>query len=181
VILRHIAYGSIVLALVPLSPGSSQSRDSSTTDRPQTFSVRIRRDAVPYRGVIAAPVDRVWRALPEAFKDLGYPGGPSTNPDEHLYLTRSLTIRGRLYEGEANSDYLDCGRTPAGQLAADFYEVQFAVLAWLAPQDGVTAIEVVIDGTARDRAQSSNSVFCTGKGRIEAALIEQLKARVFRR
>ena len=142
------------------------------------FAVWVRSDAPPLRRVLPAPVEAVWAALPDAFIALGFPGGPSAR-GERMYLTPSMTVRGALYQGELNSVYLDCGRTAAGGLAADVYAINFAILARLTPQDSThTLVEVLVDGTARDRGQSSNSIFCTGTGRLETALVQRLETRI---
>ena len=158
-----------VLTWFPLAAAVAQEPKS------KSFSVWVRRDAAPVRRVVAAPLETVWDVLPNAFRDLGYSGGRSAREGERIFLTPSLTIKGRLYEGELNSDYLDCGRTAAGQFAADVYEVRFAILARLVPERDSTSVEIVIDGTARDRTQSSNAVFCTGTGKIETALLQGLE------
>lgn len=164
------------LTCLPLVAAVAQKRE------PESYSVWVRRDAVPVRRLLAAPVEQVWEVLPQAFRALGYSGGRSAREGEMIVLTPSLTIKGRLYEGELNSDYIECGRTAAGQFAADVYEVRFAVLARLQPEgDSSTSVEVVIDGTARDRTQSSNAVFCTGTGKIEAALLQILEERLSKR
>jgi hypothetical protein len=164
------------LGLVACATNASSNAGTSR-DR-ETFAVSFRSDAAPAKRVLPAPVQAVWAALPQVFADLGYPGGPSARPEERVYLTRSLTVRGRLYEGDLNSDYLDCGRTPAGPPAADTYEITFAILARLTPRaTDSTLVEVLVDGRARDRTQSSNPVFCSGTGRLEAALLQRLEAR----
>src|SRR5438094_691077 len=105
--------------------------------------------------------------------------GASAREAERVYLTPSLRIHGRLYRGELNSVYIDCGHAVGGGHAADSYEVTFAMLVRLTPQDGGRSlVEVVIDGTARDRTLNlSNPVFCTGTGRLETEFLQRLEAR----
>lgn len=160
--------------------GGAATSQSTEREKGQTYVVWVRSDAIPVTRVVSAPLETVWSTLPQAFTDLGYSGGPAMHARERVFLTTSLTVRGRLYDGEMNSSYLDCGRTPASQLAADFYAINFAILARVTPQDGGTRVDVVIDGTARDRGQSTNAVFCTGTGRIERALLDRLEARLNR-
>jgi hypothetical protein len=144
----------------------------------ETYSVAFRGDALPVRRVVAAPVDIVWAALPDAFADLGYHAGPSARSGERLYFTPAMLLHGLLYKGKRNSLYLDCGRTLTG-LAADEYEITFAILARVSPRDDAnTIVEILVDGTARDRTSSSNSVFCTGTGVIEAGLLRHLEERL---
>ena len=132
----------------------------------------FREGAIPLRKVIALPLEQAWAAAPGAFAQLGFPGGKSVQRD-HVYLTPELRIKGRLFTGENNSIYIDCGQTAGGMIAADVYEIRFAILArFTATSDSTTLAEVVLDGAARDRNTSSTHVFCTGTGRIEAGLID---------
>jgi hypothetical protein len=173
VVLRLVLCGSL---LAGCATGSSGKEASSRNG--DTFAVRFRTDAPPAKRVIPAPVPVVWAAMPQAFADMGYPGGPSARPDERVYLTRPLTIQGQLYNGERNSDYLNCGQTPVGTLAADEYEVKFAIVARVSAFDAdSTLVEVLVDGTARDRTRFTSVVNCAGTGRLEAALLQRLEKR----
>ena len=174
---------SLVLVLVlcgaPLAgcATGSSGREASSRNG-EVFAVRFRTGAPPAKRVLPAPVPVVWAAVPQAFADMGYPGGPSARPDEMVYLTRPLTIDGQLYNGERNSDYLDCGQTPVGTLAADTYEIKFAIVARVSALDAdSTLVEVLVDGTARDRGRFTSPVNCSGTGRLEAALLQRLEKR----
>jgi hypothetical protein len=173
----------VVLPLVlcgPLLAGcatGSSGREASSRNG-ETFAVRFRTGAPPAKGVLPVPVPVVWAAVPQAFADMGYPGGPSARPDERVYLTRPLTVQGQLYNGELNSLYLDCGQTPVGAPAADTYEIKFAILARVSALDAdSTLVEVLVDGTARDRGRFTTPVNCSGTGRLEAALLQRLEKR----
>ena len=145
----------------------------------ETFQVLFRRDVVPARRVLQATQEVVWAVLPQVFADLGYPSGPSARAAERVYLTPPLKIRGRLYDRERNSAYLDCGRAPAGGEAADMYEITFAIMARLRPMDASrTLVEVFVDGTALERTTSADVVSCTSTGRLEAAVPQRLATRI---
>ena len=167
----------VVLGGLGLAGCASSGGGASSAPRAgPTYSVAFRSDALPVRRVVAAAPDSVWAALPRAFSAMGYPGGPSTRSGERWYLTPAMTpTGGTIYQGKQNSLYLDCGRSRTG-LAADEYEIAFAILARIFPQrDGGTLVEILVDGTARDRTSSSNSVFCSGTGVIEGALLDRLE------
>jgi len=96
-----------------------------------------------------------------------------------VYLTPPLNIQGRLYDRERNSAYLDCGRAPAGGDAADMYEITFAIMARVTGNDaGRTLVEVFVDGTAHERTTSADVVSCMSTGRLEAAFLQRLAARI---
>jgi hypothetical protein len=153
------------------------------TQTGERFTVWVRADAQPWRWTIALPVDKVWAVLPDAFKDLGYPGGPRTGGGDLIYLTPPLKVNDRLYQEDANSLYLNCGSTSAGAPVADKYQVVFAILSKVTPRPGGTGgsdVDIVIDGTARDWSGSERSVpvYCTGTGRLETAIFELLEKRL---
>src|SRR5882672_1465116 len=131
---------SVVLLLVlcgPLLAGcatGSSGREASSRNG-ETYAVRFRTGAPPAKRILPAPVPVVWAALPQAFVDMGYPGGPSARPDEMVYLTRPLTIDGQLYNGERNSDYLDCGQTLLCSQQKTAYEIKFAIVARVSALD----------------------------------------------
>ena len=144
-----------------------------------SFTVWFRSDAAVARRVIPASVEAVWAVLPQVFVGLGYPGGPSIRAGEREYMTPTLKIHDHLYEGDLNSLYLNCGHTSTGTPVADAYAITFAILARVTPQDsGRSLAEVMIDGTARDRAERSNPVSCTGTGRLETVILQRLEAGV---
>lgn len=143
------------------------------------FAAWYRRDAVPVRRVLRAPIETAWAVLPQVFVELGYPSGPHVYAEERVYVTPTLKINGRLYAGDLNSLYLDCGHTPEGEPAADVYSIAFAIMTRLTRQDAVSTIaEVIVDGTARDRVERSGGVPCTGTGKLEAAILQRLEAGI---
>ena len=142
----------------------------------QIFSVEYREDAVPVRRVMPFPVNSVWAALPEAFTALGYPGAPSVDPAERVFLTPYLKVRDRLYAAEPNSLYFSCARANNVAAAADAWMITFAILVRLVPEgDGQTAVDVILDGNATDRSERTMSVSCTGTGRLEGALLDLIE------
>lgn len=165
----------IVVALT--SCGPPKRLDQDLQGKEKEFAVWFRADVSHVRRVLPASVDAVWQVLPSAFEFLRFPGAPSRYPDEHVYATPQLKIERRLYEGEANSVYLRCGHTPDGVPAADEYQVIFAIMTRLSPHaNGGTEIDIVVDGTAQDMTERSNSLRCYGTGRLEEAILERVEA-----
>src|SRR5262245_13630708 len=141
------------------------------------YTVVLRDDAAHFRRVLRAPVDSVWGFVPQVFKTLNFPGAPSVHANEYVYLTPTLKIEHRLYEGESNYLYLHCGFTSGGVPAADVFQVTFAIIARLLPQsDGTTEIDIVVDGTAQDLAVQRTAVRCDGTGRFEAIIFQRMEA-----
>lgn len=139
-------------------------------------TVRIRHDAVVVARDYSVSVDQLWAVLPGAFADLGYQGAPAK---DRLYLTPSLTVRGRLDPKVPNATFLNCGRTTAGGQAANEYEVTFTVLARArARAAGTSRLEVIVDGWASDRASRSGGNFCSGTGQIEESIFQAAERRL---
>jgi hypothetical protein len=160
---------------------SSRSPESSQgpLETPDRFSILIRSDAPVFRTVLPVPLDQAWEMLPAVYRELGYPGAPASNTRDHVYITPNMAIRGRLYPGEHNSNYLDCGTTVTGA-RADMYEVHFVMITRLrAGKDGETVVETVVDGRARDRSVSGTVVPCTGAGKLEKAVADLLRRKLY--
>jgi len=178
---RNYARVLLALGLVPLAACATGSGHAASAPQgARTTTVWFRRDLIPLSRVVAAPVERVWAALPQSFAELGFPSSPSAREAEWIYLTPSLRIHGELYKGELNSVYIDCGHSAVGGHAADSYDVTFAMLARLTPQEGgTTLVQVVVDGTARDRTLIlSNPVSCGGTGRLERDFLQRLEGHI---
>lgn len=111
------------------------------------------------------------------FKELGYPGAPSARHD-HVFLTPYLNVRGKLYPGEFNAKYLNCGQAASYTPAADTYEITFVIVTFIDKQTGGgSRVRVLVDGNARARGQSSNSVPCRGTGVLEKAIADLIALR----
>lgn len=152
-----------------------------TTEAPERFNVVFRDNGAQRYDTIPAPIDSVWRRMPDAYREIGLPGAAASGPDL-VYLTPHLELNARpLYQGERTSDYIDCGSSAAVGERADYYSVTFVLISRLRPVDeNRTLIESLIDGHAQSGGNMSNSVPCFGKGRLERQLAGILK-RPFRR
>jgi hypothetical protein len=176
---RHLVLVALTLSTGCASGGSGGRRAAgSAPGDGESFVVRVREDAVAVTRDLPVSVEAAWAAVPGAFADLGYQGGPSATKGERLYLTPPLKIRGRLYPDASNATYIDCGRAGPGGPAADEYSVTFAVLARVVPgPDGGSTVRVTVDGVARERTGSSTAVHCRGTGRLEQRFADAVARR----
>jgi len=159
--------------------GCASAGGSGQVDGGKTYRVRYRPEEAKVTQHLDATASETWSVLGAAFHDLGYKGGPSVSGDEHLYMTPTLRVTGRLYEGEWNSAYLDCGRTPAGGSAAESYELHFAVLVWVdADKPSGSTVRILVDGWGNDRAHATVDVPCGGTGRLEAGFLQAIQQRL---
>jgi hypothetical protein len=161
----------------PQGPGAPGGPGSGLgVSKEKMLSAWFRQDSSHFQGVVRAPMDSVWRLLPSAFQSLHFPGAASVYTDDRVYVTPPLKIERRLYPGESNSLYLDCGFTATGQPAADEYRVIFAMMARLLPHSsGGTRVDIIVDGAANNMAERMPPVHCTGTGRLEAVVFSILE------
>ena len=144
---------------------------------PERFTTVFRGDVEPHREVIPAPIERVAEQVPGAYELMGLPVALASNTEELMFITPALRISGTLYEGERNSDYINCGRGVNGP-RADTYEVEFALYTTLKPdENGFTVVETALSGFAGDRTTRSGDVACAGTGRLERDIARVLRSR----
>ena len=159
--------------------GCASAGGSSQVRGEKTFRVRYRPEEAKVTQHLEATAAETWSVLGAAFQDLGYKGGPSASAAEHLYMTPTLRVAGRLYEGEWNSAYLDCGRTPDGRPAAESYELYFAVLVWVdADKPSGSTVRILVDGWGNDRAHATVDIRCGGTGKLEDGFLKAIQARL---
>ena len=173
-------FGSVMIALLMLTAATTAYGQNAPVRKKEreAFTIRVRDDLnIPEFQIRQTPED-VWKALPDVYEELGYPGSPASS-DEYVFITPYMNIRGRLYDGERNSKYLDCGTSPAGSPAADVYDVTFVIVTMVEPHpEGGSRLRVLVDGNARDKAISTNSVPCHGKGLLDTGIAQFLEQRM---
>lgn len=158
--------------------GGSPSRPGPL-ELPDRWEVRFRADVLPYRTVVPAPIERVAPEVEEVYRLMGLAAARATNTEDLLFITPNLRITGRLYEGEWNSDYLDCGEGFGGQ-RANTDEIRFAAYTRLTEEvPGETVVETQLGGTAvpREGVASTGSAYCSGTGKLEQRISDLLRAR----
>jgi len=168
--IRRVSSLSMTALLIACARAAAPAPDAG-----ETSELRTRRNLAVTSERVSASSSRIWKAMPSAFKALGYEGKASAT-EEMTFVTPPLRITGRLYDDELNSKYLDCGRTPAGGLAADLYGVTFAVFVKVVPVVAdASMIEARIDGVARTRNETSGRNRCFGTGKLEKVFIDAIK------
>lgn len=166
----------------PGSPPTGSAAPAPATMRVSTpggnFNIRVRPDEMRSTFIVAAPIDRVWRALPAAFDSLGVPGGV-LDAAARRFGSTGFRVRRRLGT-VAVSRYFDCGQTQIGE-NADEYDVQVQVVATLSPGTaGTTNVEILLDALARPVAFSQGYQACSTRGTLDARLVERLRAELTR-
>jgi hypothetical protein len=167
---------SILMSVVSLA-GCASSGNQAAAPSGAAFWVKARSEKTPFARVINAPVQQVAQHVAPVITGMGFPGAFAGGP-EFIYITKQLDVKSRLYEGEKNSAYFECGETSVGTLIADNYSITFTLLAHLsATADGKTNAEVLLDASARDPSQAGTNVPCRGTGKLENTVLQALAAR----
>jgi hypothetical protein len=168
-------YAVPVVAIMTIACASA-SKESGTPSG-AAFWLRARSEKVPFSRVINATADQTAKILATTFADMGYPG--SFAKGTNVFVTRQFDVKGRLYEGELNSAYFDCGHSAVGSVVADEYTLSFVVAAHLEPATNTTTqVEVLLDASARALTQSGTALPCRGTGKLENLILAGLAARV---
>lgn len=142
------------------------------------LNIRVRPDEMRSSFIVAAPLDRVWRALPAAFDSLGIPGGV-VDAAARQFGSAGFRVRRRLGTVPL-SRYFDCGQTQIGE-NADEYDVQLQVIATLRTGTaGTTNVEMFLDALARPVAFSQGYQACGTRGTLDVRLVERIRAEITR-
>jgi hypothetical protein len=162
----------IVVTSLALACASS-GEEAASLDR---YEVRYRADARGPRYTFNSPPEQIVAALPDVYGFFGFPGSLTSDRNQMLFISPNARAEGRIYNDAANSQYLDCGTAMGATPRADTHVVEFAIITRVVPlETGGSEIEVIIDGTARDRAHNSTAVPCKGTGRLESELATRLR------
>ncbi|HEX7119062.1 MAG TPA: hypothetical protein VF212_09755 [Longimicrobiales bacterium] len=125
--------------------------------------------------LVWAPMEHVWGRLPQVYAALGLEAGV-IDAASKVYGTRQQRLGSRL-AGERPSEFLDCGRTPAGAEAADIYSLTLSVDTTLEEDGEATIIRTRIGALARPRTASASMVTCTSTGALEAIIARLIGAK----
>ncbi len=179
--MRHVIIAAPVLlsALVACATAGTSGGVSGQPGAETLAQIQFRDKEVKVSQHVDPTPDDAWKVLGPAFQDLGYKGGFSGSGNERVYMTSWLRLPGALYEGEANSAYFECDRSPLGIPTADTYELTFAVFAQVAPDAPTgSVVRILVNGTGRDRANPSAMVSCAGTGKLETMFMQAIQRRL---
>ena len=171
---RNSAAWTAMLALVTVACASSS--EPNTTPTPQLtersvsisgageYGMTIFNEAGVAARTVGVPWRLVWGALEDAYAAMEV---EVTYADPATRQMGNTGYRVRRIEGQRVSTYLDCGMGLTGA-NADNYDVTLSIMTRLDPAAGdSTRIETTVDGSAKARATSGNSVHCRSKGELE--------------
>jgi hypothetical protein len=159
------------------APGSGSSETARIVGSAGEGTVHaISTGSAPIAGAttIAAPADKLWRALPAAYDSLGIPRSV-IDASGRLIGNRGLQVRRQLANVRL-SKYIDCG-SPQARPSADFYDVNLSVVTQLEVIDpGDTRVVTTVDAMARPVSFSGEYIRCATTGEIESRISRMLDA-----
>jgi hypothetical protein len=181
--MRPFAVASIVLLSACASsqgtagaPPTEQTVHVSTATGSTGSTMSLTSGDDPSQRTIAAPVSRIWDALPAVYETLGLPI-TDRNVQAHSMGTTSFMVRRRLGDAPL-SRYLDCGDTQ-GSPSANSYEVVLSVATSLTPAtNDSTAVSTNVTAMARPVFVSGEYVNCGSTRALEKRFFDLLSVEL---
>lgn len=165
----------LALLLAACAGGSTGVRSfESPLGVSRDIPVENRREMPLHSSRIRGAPEALAEEVPAIYRYLGLDAAAASSGDPLTFFTPPMTISGLLYEGERNSDYIDCGSAMQGK-RADLYEVRFALVTRLAADGEETLVQTRLEGLARDRYTNEAPVVCGGTGKLEGEIAELLR------
>ncbi len=174
----HPSATLLLLALAGCAGGGLQTGSSGpSTTRMETggggFEITAARDERVATHDVLAPADRVWAALPAAYRAVGLAGGV-VSQGERVFGTPLMRSRGRL-AGERAARFLNCGSNPIGAPAANLYDLEATVrTAVQTNPDGTTRLELRVEAVAAPPAGGTRAQ-CTSTRVLEDRIATQVR------
>lgn len=136
-----------------------------------TYEVRTTPTRDPSVYLVDVPPDVAWKLLPIVFSELELPG-EVLDANARTFGFTGQRMRRRV-AGTMLEELVDCGSGIGGPYAAT-HLVTLSVVTKVRPEGSGSAIEMLIEGVARDRAVSSTPTHCVSKGRLERLVSERI-------
>ena len=149
---------------------------TSTIGQGANSSVRMSAANDIAADTIGAPLDSVWRALPEVYRALAIPTN-LLDTDLRQLGTSGTKVYRRLGQTPLRR-LLDCGSTQIGP-NADSYDIMLAATTTLRRLDSVsTIVTTSVQAAGRPMQHGGSEVVCRTRGDLERQVVLLLKTRV---
>ena len=136
-----------------------------------TYYTRLTPTNDPSLYLLDVSPDMAWKLLPIVFSELDLPGQVLDPNAQTFGFTRKL-MRRRV-AGTMLEELVDCGSGIGGPYAAT-HLVTLSVVTRIRPEGSGSAMEMRIEGVARDRGASSTPANCVSKGKLERMVAERI-------
>ena len=142
-----------------------------------TAEMRTTRSDLTATFAIAAPPDRVFRALATVYEDLGLKVNVLDTQGRRIGA-ENARVRRQL-GGQRMSRYLECGERMAGRVA-DTDDITLTLTTQVIPDGEASTLRTLVDASAKPIGVSGNPITCATTGALEERLVEQVRAAVSR-
>jgi hypothetical protein len=124
---------------------------------------------------VAAPADRVWAAVEQAYQGLGL---AVTRLDAaHHVIGSQPSLAGHRLAGQPLSAFLDCGVNAARAPIVNTYTVTLALTTQVSATGDSSRVETLVQARAQDPVHNNPAVSCTSTGKLESTLGGAVLAR----
>jgi len=172
----------VVLALLaacgpaPSAPRPLRETNPRIIETANGVEVHARSDNDPVSTVARAPLERVWAALPEVYRELGIPAGV-VDAERHAFGTVGVSVG--TIGGQRVGSWVRCGNDGSGPSAANAYRTRLSVVTTLESVGSSTQVSTAVGGTGTPvEGSSASRVNCVSDGRLETRIAQLLAARV---
>lgn len=177
--LRHVLLLGWATACGHATPAGGPASEAPTiiTGPRDAPTILLGREGATPTGILPAPIDRVWDALPVAYQTLDIPV-QVREPGERALGTRRFT--GRRLGGRATEDLVRCGNQGAGPSAVGRYRILLSIVTTLrAESPDRTALTTEVEGVAEPIEGTSRSrVRCVSTGEVEQWVYRLVEAQL---
>jgi hypothetical protein len=169
---RLVVALALAAACAPATPGVTAPARGPHMDRAPggvmkgEITIHIEPDRSTINTRIPEPVERVWTAAQEAYRQLGI---PVTSRDDAGHVLGNLRFApGRRLLEERLSAFLHCTEDQMGARVADTHRVTIDVRTAVVAAPLGSEVRTAVVGEARPVSGTSNSLIaCTSTGRLE--------------
>ena len=157
------------------APGTEQT--TRITSDAGTAELRTTRSDPTAAFAIAAPPERVFRALSTVYQDLGLTVNVLDTQGRRLGV-ESGRIRRQL-GGQRLSRYLECGERLGGRVA-ETDDITFTLMTDVAADGQNSTLRTRVEATARPIGVSGNPITCATTGNLEERIVSMVREVVSR-
>ena len=168
----------LLLACAVIAPAAKSQTPVSApvASAPSSTATIAEAPVVNGRADLQAPIDKVWDALPAAYRSLSIPITVNV-PANHVIGTERM--RTHRYLGDVRlSKFLSCGETAGGQ-NADTYDVNLSMVTQLQPNAaGGTTVMTAVSAAAKPGNVAGQYASCMSTGQLETRLVRFIESQL---
>ena len=159
------------------TPAPAVEQTTRITTDAGTAELRTTRSDPTAAFAIAAPPERVFRALSTVYQDLGLTVNVLDTQGRRLGV-ESGRIRRQL-GGQRLSRYLECGERLGGRVA-ETDDITFTLMTHVTPDGQNSTLRTLVEASARPIGVSGNSITCATTGNLEERIVAMVREAVSR-